>query len=83
MADNEDDPRRGTGRTTALVLSAISQALLIPDTEIAFCDHASMHPVDLADHTRAIASLLGLKLLVQATPTTVHVCSPISLLRKA
>ncbi|HEY4258592.1 MAG TPA: hypothetical protein VGM98_00470 [Schlesneria sp.] len=38
------DPKRGTGRTTALMLAAISQALLNQGKWIDFVDHAEMGP---------------------------------------
>jgi hypothetical protein len=41
-----DDPKRGTGRTTALMLHAIAHALESPDRWVLYRDHYA-HPISM------------------------------------
>ena len=85
--NNSDDPGRGTGRTTALMLQAIAQALLWPDQWQEFRDHAEPAGMTLAQTAaatgglRAKAKALGLTLDIEVGKGVVNVRSPMARLR--
>jgi len=81
----KDDPLRGTGRTTALMLQAIAGALLRPNEFVPFKDHC---PKGCLATTRAhcdtichLIDLLGLSMTIRIEGGAVYVESPIAELR--
>lgn len=79
-----DNPKRGTGRTTALMLHAIADALESPDQLVRFVDHAD-HPVCMnRTYIRCIQDTvrrLGLTIDVGDQDGRVMLRSTISMLR--
>jgi hypothetical protein len=76
-----DDPLRGTGRTTGLMLKAIGDALLKPDEWVEFVDHyghdrnvAESH----AEQLRWVAEAVGLTIKTRIAMARVFVKSPVS-----
>ena len=59
-----DDSLRGTGRTTALMLHAIADALQRPDEHVLFRDHATM------DYARASLLLVALRNMIRGLHLT-------------
>ncbi len=81
MPKTTDDPARGTGRTTGLMLQAMANAILNPDQDVEFVDHAPASVESarllewcLKDHARA----LGLTLRVRRIGQRLFVRSPMS-----
>jgi hypothetical protein len=68
MPKKKDDPWRGTGRTTGLILTAIGNALLNPGKVVLFVDHAMMtrdHSRKMQESVEEIIASLGLRLRVR------------------
>lgn len=83
-----DDPLRGTGRTTAGVLDALSRALLHPGQEQMFRDHDGMTAVRalrLKHQVLRAAAALGIRHLTVSVNTCndVVVTSTVLMERKA
>ena len=76
-----DDPKRGTGRTTALMLHAIAHALESPDQWVAYRDHYA-HPISMNQtYIRCIlgmAERLGLTIEVDEQDGHIMLRSPIN-----
>lgn len=66
--DMPDDALRGTGRTTALMLQAIADALQHPDEHVEFRDHSPM------GYTAASALLASLRGKIDALHLTMDTC---------
>lgn len=83
---NADDPKRGTGRTAALMLHAIADALESPDLWIVFRDHHA-HPISMnRTYLRCIQGMarrLGLTVEVGDRGGRIMLRSPITAMRKA
>lgn len=79
----DDDPFRGTGRTTAAMLQAIAAALLNPDRWVVFNDHdrVSGHKVDFEESLREMVKRLGLTIEVRGNRHGVFLRSPIAKMR--
>lgn len=80
----EEDPLRGAGRTTGLMLVAIGTALLKPDEWVEFTDHYERGPshADIyAQSIRAAAYLLGITVDVEVRGGSVWVRSPFAALK--
>ena len=54
----KDESMRGTGRSTALMLRAISDALLNPDQVVLFLDHEPMTFIRAADFQKSIRAIV-------------------------
>ncbi len=73
-----DDPRRGTGRTTAGLLNAFAMALLTPDSWVAYVDHDGCAPLRLLNGAQWMAGNLRLKLEFEVKNDCLMVRSPIN-----
>lgn len=58
-----DDPLRGTGRTTGLMLKAIGEALLSRCTWVEVADHYPRDPTLLLDTIELLCAQLGLQFM--------------------
>jgi NTP pyrophosphatase (non-canonical NTP hydrolase) len=79
-----DDPMRGTGRTTALMLHAIASALQQPDEWVQFHDHAKSdigHQLRHLDAIGHVAAALHLTLDVEIVGSEIRLRSPIRRMR--
>lgn len=76
-----DDPKRGTGRTTGLMLKALGEAALARGSEVEFVDHFP-HTHSSADRMahqlRSMAEMLGLLVSVRRDGSRVFVSSSMS-----
>lgn len=82
----DEDPLRGTGRTTGLMLIAIGNAMLSPDQWITFRDHFT-HTTDsapiYASLIKGLCKAHGFKIDVQCVGGLVRVRSPLGRLRRS
>lgn len=79
-----EDPLRGTGRTTGLMLVAIGKAMLAPDEWVEFVDHAPTcrwGRRELAKVVRMFCAGCMFTIDVKVTKTGVALRSPITRLR--
>jgi len=84
MSNVPNDPNRGTGRTTALLLHAIAEALEHPNTWIPFQDHANHTDPELFANALAnMANNLRLTMRVRIHANQAWIMSPIATIREA
>ena len=80
-----EDPLRGTGRTTGLMLVAIGKAMLAPDEWVEFVDHApasSWRRRQLAKGIKAFVASVMFTIDTKVTKTGVALRSPITRMRE-